>query len=236
MPRVVILQSNYIPWKGYFDLIANADIFVFYDSVQYTKNDWRNRNKIYSKNGQHWLTIPVPNKAVKSNIDEARPTDHAWCRKHRMSITQTYSRAPFFSQLEPLLDGLYGQTPWELLIDINRYAIKTISEMIGCNTRFVCSSELELKGDKVERLLHILTQLGATEYLSGPAARDYLATSESRFLEAGIKLKYKRYDKYPTYRQRREPFCHDVSILDVIAHVPIEELRQYVVTDAMDSA
>jgi len=230
MSRVVILQSNYLPWKGYFDLIGNTDVFVFYDTVQFTKNDWRNRNQIYAKGGAHWLTIPVPKDSVKLNIDQVRPTDQSWRKKHLTSITQTYSRAPYFDQLRPLLRDLYEGPPMERLVDINRLAIRAISAMAGFETRFVVSSDLELVGDRTARLLHILEQLGATEYLSGPSARAYLEGSEKDFEAKGIKLSFKRYEGYPTYPQRGKEFRHDVSIIDVLAHVPLESLQDYILT------
>ena len=236
MSRVVILQSNYLPWKGYFDLIGNADIFAFYDTVQFTKNDWRNRNKIYAKGGVHWLTIPVPKNAVKLNIDEVRPTDQSWRKKHLKSITQTYSRAPHFDQLRPLLQELYEGPPMERLVDINRVAIRAISAMAGFETRFVVASDLELRGARIGRLLHILEQLGATEYLSGPAAQSYLEGSEGDFEAQGIKLSFKRYEGYPTYEQRGKEFRHDVSIIDVLAHVPLESLPKFILTSGRDLA
>src|SRR5213075_1126236 len=102
--KVVILQSNYIPWKGYFDLIHDADVFVFYDEVKYTKNDWRNRNKIYTKNGLQWLTIPIGNEAVKSKISEVGLTSSQWQSQHRKAIELGYANAKYFEQLEPVLD------------------------------------------------------------------------------------------------------------------------------------
>src|SRR3954466_7356015 len=101
--RVVVLQSNYLPWKGYFDLIQNADVFVYYDEVQYTKNDWRNRNRICSKNGVHWLTIPIARDAVRLRISEVPLPDVRWQRDHFKTLTFSYRRAPYFEQIEPLL-------------------------------------------------------------------------------------------------------------------------------------
>ena len=97
--KVVINQSNYIPWKGYFDLVNDADAFVFLDEVQYTKNDWRNRNKIITKSGSQWLTVPIPKKAVKGKISEAVIEDTRWKKKHYETITQAYRKRPFYRDI-----------------------------------------------------------------------------------------------------------------------------------------
>jgi len=97
MKKVAILQSNYIPWKGYFDLINQVDDFVIYDCVQYTKNDWRNRNQIKSKGGLQWLTIPVSVKSRSQLINETIVANNIWADKHLKSLIQTYSKSKFYN-------------------------------------------------------------------------------------------------------------------------------------------
>ena len=226
--KVVILQSNYLPWKGYFDLINDADIFVFYDEVKYTKNDWRNRNKIYSVNGEHWLTIPITKDAVKLKISEVKMLDTAWQEMHFKSIYYAYKKAPYFFQIETLIHEVYLEKKWDYLIDVDRYLIEKIARMLGIQTRFEDSKKFDLTGERVERLISILLQLKATHYISGPSAKDYLNGSEHLFQENGIKLIYKDYSGYAPYPQMREPFLHAVSILDVLANVKLNEVKNHI--------
>jgi hypothetical protein len=199
--RAVVLQSNYLPWKGYFDLIREADTFVYYDEVQYTKNDWRNRNRICSKNGVHWLTIPVTRQAVKLKISEVPLPDARWQQEHFKTLSQSYRQAPCYQQIEGLLSDFYLSRTWTSLSELNRNCIESISGLIGLQTTFLNSRDFVLGGDRVERLVSLLRQIGADEYLSGPSAREYLAGSERLFDDAGIKLRFKTYQGYPEYKQ-----------------------------------
>ncbi|MEI6816420.1 MAG: WbqC family protein [Bacteroidota bacterium] len=222
--KVAIIQSNYMPWKGYFDMIHDVDVFCFYDEVKYTKNDWRNRNKIYSINGSFWLTIPINKNAVKQKISEVDLPKNNWQAEHYYSIYQTYRKAPFFQQLQPLLNDFYNRKEWKHLSEFNQYSIKHISQYLGIETSFASSQEFELKGDRVERLLNLLTDLKATEYLSGPMAKDYLNGFEQLFNERNIILTYKDYSGYPSYQQISHTFDPYVSILDMIACVSLETI------------
>jgi hypothetical protein len=224
--RVVVLQSNYLPWKGYFDLIQNADVFVFYDEVQYTKNDWRNRNRICSKNGVHWLTIPISRDAVKLKISEVCLPEARWQEDHFRTVQQSYKPARFFHQIEPLLHDFYKARRWTRLSELNRHCTESIARLLGIATRFLDSKDFNLDGDRVERLVSLLRQIGATEYLSGPSARDYLAGSERLFEQAGLRLLFKSYEGYPEYPQLHAPFHHAVTILDVLANVELADCRR----------
>ncbi len=225
--RAAILQSNYLPWKGYFDLIQEVDVFIFYDEAQYTKNDWRNRNRICSKNGPHWLTIPIPKDATKLRISEVRLPDSGWQERHLKTLTHAYKSAPYFAQIEPLLQEIYKSVTWSMLSDLNRFCIAAISNMLGFQTTFLSSRRLNLSGGRVERLIGMLRQIGADEYLSGSNAKAYLSGSEGLFEDAGIKLSFKEYN-YPEYKQLHSPFDHRVSIIDVLANVPLTEVKHYI--------
>lgn len=226
--KVVVLQSNYIPWKGYFDLIHDADVFVYYDEVKYTKNDWRNRNKIYSSNGLQWLTIPISKEAVKLKISEVEIPEHSWQDLHYKSIYYAYKKAPYFRQIEPLIQEVYLDRRWKSLVDLNRYLIEKIAAAIGLSAIFADSKNFDLSGEKINRLINILKQLKATEYISGPAAKDYLSGAEHLFDQNGIRLTYKNYDAYPVYKQMREPFNHGVSILDLMVNLKLENIQDYI--------
>ncbi len=226
--KVAVIQTNYIPWKGYFDLINDADVFVYYDEVQYTKNDWRNRNQIYAKNGLHWLTIPIAKRSVTRKISEVRIDDHRWQKKHLASIISAYGRAPYFKEIRELIEDVYIYRKWDSLSELNRYLIERISNQLGCATRFVDSKELVLKGDRIERLIDISRQMNATEYITGPAAWAYLEGSEQLFAESNVDLTLKDYSGYPEYRQGRQPFEHAVSVLDLVVNVGFDQAPWYI--------
>ncbi|MFN5370372.1 MAG: WbqC family protein [Bacteroidia bacterium] len=225
--KVVILQSNYLPWKGYFDLINDADVFCFYDEVQYTKNDWRNRNRIYSKNGLHWISIPINKDAVKGKISQAKLPGN-WQMQHYKSIKLAYGRAPFISNLDQIIYKLYFENNFEYLAEFNQYSIQTICSYLGIKTKFMNSNAFELKGDRIQRLINLLKLLKATEYISGPSAINYLSGQEHYFLEEGIKLTFKDYKGYPEYSQLNKPFENYVSIVDMIANLHQDEIKNYI--------
>jgi len=211
--RVAVLQSNYIPWKGYFDIIHDVDKFVFYDDVQYTKNDWRNRNRIKTANGVQWLTVPTGSN-IDRRICDVLLADPNWARKHWRTLRQAYSRAPHFHRYEALLSDIYIDRRWETLSDLNQHLIITVARELGLKTQFADARELAVTGVKFDRLMNLLIKLEADVYVSGPSASNYI--ERERFEEAGIELRYKSYDGYPEYPQRFPPFEHNVSILDLL--------------------
>lgn len=215
--RCVILQPSYIPWRGYFDLIHRADTFVFYDDVQYDTRGWRNRNRIKTSHGLKWLTIPVKKHGAQTEsipvkriaIDDSVD----WPRQHLAALTLSYARAPHFDAHRDWLQRVYA-TPPGLLADFTIATTIELARMIGIEkTRFLRSSTLGIGGKKTDRLVAILRELGATEYLSGPSARDYI--EPQKFAEAGIDLQYMTYD-YPEYPQLYPPYDPQVSILDLL--------------------
>lgn len=226
--KAAIIQSNYIPWKGYFDIINSVDVFCFYDEVKYTKNDWRNRNIIYSKNGLHWITIPILKNAVKLKISEVKITDKKWQDLHYKMLSTDYGGAPFFHQLQLFMNEIYRKNHWEFLSELNQFSIKLISEYIGIKARFVNSKDYNLSGDRVSRLINLVKKIGASEYISGPSAKDYLQNYENLFVENDIKLTYKTYPNYPEYKQLSTPFQHSVSILDLIANIEQRNIIKYI--------
>lgn len=215
--KCVILQPSYIPWRGYFHQVFMSDLFIFYDDVQYDKNGWRNRNRIKTPNGPLWLTIPVLHRG---NISKQIPiTDihidwsKDWARKHWMSIQQSYSKAPFFNEYAPVLDGSYQKKP-EYLVDFTIDLTIKLTRILGIeHTRFIRSSSLQASGTKTDRLVDILQKVGATHYISGPAAKEYL--EPDKLAAAGIGLEWMSYD-YPEYTQLYPPYDPQVSIIDLL--------------------
>lgn len=212
---VAVLQSNYLPWKGYFDLIHDVDLFIFYDDVQFTKNDWRNRNRVHTASGELWLTVPVGQSIDRRICDVEIANTRHWQEKHWRTISQIYGKSPFFKRYSGFFEELYRGRVWRNLSEINQYIVKHIAiEYLGITTKFDDSRNYKIEGKKQDRLLNLLQQTGATRYISGPAARDYI--DESRFNENKIGLSYKDYAGYPEYRQFYPPFDHHVSIIDLL--------------------
>lgn len=214
--KVAILQSNYIPWKGYFDIIDSVDEFIFYDEIQYTKNDWRNRNKIKTQNGLLWLSIPTETKGhLEKKINEVKITDKKWVKKHWNSISNAYAKAPFFKEYKCFFEDLYKDCLKEdYLCSVNYKFILGINSLLRINTKITYDKDYELIEGKTERLIDLIKKAGGTSYLSGPAGKSYI--NENLFKEANIKLEWIDYSKYIEYPQLFPPFEHGVSILDLI--------------------
>lgn len=212
--RVAAVQSNYIPWKGYFDLIHDVDLFVFYDDNQYTSRDWRNRNRIKTAAGPLWLSIPVGHDRDRLIHDVTIP-DAAWQAKHLQTLTQNCAKCPHFARYRPWLEHIYLERRWDNLSAFNHHVTEHIArEFLGVRTRFEDSRRYAAEGQKLDRMVDLVHKTGATHYLSGPAARDYIVPG--RFEASGITLEWKDYTGYPEYAQRWPPFEHGVSILDLL--------------------
>lgn len=224
MPRVAIVQSNYIPWKGYFDIISKVDRFILYDDVQYTKQDWRNRNQIKTPQGLQWLTIPVQKKkCLENKIQEISISDSGWRKKHWKSIKQNYGRAPFFGEYAAVFETLYLQNLEDNLSRINFQFIEVINGLLGIKTEILFSREFSLPSGKTERLVELCRQSEADEYVTGPAALRYL--DQALFHRAGIALSRIDYSGYPEYPQLYPPFVHQVTVLDLIFNTGPDALR-----------
>ncbi|MDN5753073.1 MAG: WbqC family protein [Nitrosospira sp.] len=214
--RVAILQSNYIPWKGYFDIIHDVDLFIFYDDVQYTLRDWRNRNKIKTSRGTEWLTAPT-NGTQQHLIYEVEFTDPKWQSKHWQTLRHVYGKTPYFERYRPFLEDVYLGRKWKYLFELNQYLIEQISrQFLGISTVFTDSRQFHAVDPKQERIIDLVTKAGATLYVSGPSARDYI--DETRFAQTGVELVWKDYGGYPEYPQFHPPFEHGVTILDLLFH------------------
>ena len=215
--KLAIIQPSYIPWRGYFHQIRKADVFMFYDDVQYDKHGWRNRNRVKTANGTIWLTIPVVaqgNVVEHTPITEIRCASEGWRRKHWATLQQSYGRAPHFERYAPLLESFYAQRQdrlAELTIDLTR---RLARELGIADTRFVRSSELSgIEGSGTDRLIALLRAVGAGHFISGPTARAYI--DEAKLAGVGVTLEYMRYE-YPEYEQLHPPYDGFVSILDLL--------------------
>lgn len=213
--RAAIVQSNYIPWKGYFDLIASVDEFILYDDVQFTRRDWRSRNVIKVPGGVQWLTIPVRVKGrYLQTIRETEIDGREWCVNHWKALNQSYRRAQYFDEVAREFEPLYLEQSFTHLSVLNRAFIERVCAFLGILTRITYSSDYKLEAGRTERLAGICEQVGACEYVSGPAARDYV--DESVFAARSIRLEWFDYQGYPQYPQLWGAFEHRVTILDLL--------------------
>jgi WbqC-like protein family len=218
---VVITQSNYLPWRGYFDLIRQADELILLDSVQYTRRDWRNRNKIKTASGPLWLTVPVEVKGLYHQaIDEVRVADRGWSAAHRRAIELAYGRAPHFPDGFAWLDGLLADLAGETsLACVNEALLRALCARLGIATPIRrCTDVLERetlkRTDATGRLVDLAIAVGATRYLTGSAAQGYLDVSA--FTRRGIEVEWMSYEGYPDYPQLWGAFEPAVSVIDLL--------------------
>ncbi|MDI1355066.1 MAG: WbqC family protein [bacterium] len=213
--QVAVIQSNYIPWRGYFDFINSVDTFVIYDDVQFSKGSWRNRNKVKFRNETKWITLPVKIN-LGMLINEVKINNSKdWKKEHADLFKLSLSHAPNYKEAIELWDeGVNKST--EYLSELNEHMMKTICSYMGISTKFVRSEKYNLSGTKTDRLMDLFTKLDCTSYLSGPAADDYL--DFEHFRNNKIALKYKSYDYNPYPQHDGFEFNGGVSIIDLIAN------------------
>jgi hypothetical protein len=216
LKKIAITQSNYIPWKGYFDLLASVDEIILYDDVQFTKRDWRNRNQIKTPNGKLWLTVPVKTKNnYYQKINETLiDNETKWAQSHWKTIFLNYSKAPYFKEIESWLKPIYIDLNIDNLSLLNQCLIKAVCKYLKIETKILSSSEFIINGNKSEKLLNICKAREANEYISGPAAKNYLDLDI--FIAQNIKVTWFNYSNYHKYPQLWNDFYHDVSILDLL--------------------
>lgn len=217
MTTVVILQPGYLPWLGFMDQVIRSDIFVYYDDVQFDKHGWRNRNRIKSPNGPRWLTVPVLNKGKfgQTNLEVEIDNRQPWAHKHIATTRQFYASAPHLKMYLPELEELLC-SGWDNLVDLDLAVVNLICEWLHVKRKMVRSSELGISGTKSERLLKICQNFGATNYLSGDSAKDYLDVD--LFAENGVSVEWQQFN-HPVYPQLHGEFIPYLSVLDMLLNV-----------------
>lgn len=215
---VAIVQSSYIPWKGYFDLMHRADELVLLDTVQFTRRDWRSRNRIKTAQGLVWLTIPVQVKGrYEQTVEQTRVAGGDWARKHWQTLRHSYARAACFAAYAEQVEDWYRRAAdLESLSAINHLFLTGIAGVLGIETPLTWSRDYPDDPDPTGRLLAICRAAGATRYLSGPTAQGYL--DERLFERAGVQVEYMDYGGYPVYPQLHGDFVHEVTVLDLLFH------------------
>ncbi|MCX6677062.1 MAG: WbqC family protein [Methanothrix sp.] len=213
MIKAAIIQSNYLPWKGYFDIIHDVDVFIFLDDVQYTKRDWRNRNKIKTPGGLKWISVPVMGSIDQMIYETKIDYSSDWMTQHKKMIHHSYAASKYYDQYADDILDIFAPR-YENISELNISAIKKISALLGLDKEFINSKDLATTGRKDDKLIEICQEIGADCYLSGPAAKDYIVPE--KFQKMKIDLEYKDYSGYPEYAQLWGTFDHYVSIIDLI--------------------
>jgi len=221
--KIAILQPSYLPWIGYFDQMARVDRFVFLDDVQFTRRDWRNRNRIRTPQGSAWLTVPVLQKnryqqsLQRTEIDPAS----SWKRKHCEAIRSNYSRAPYFDLYFPALESIYNRD-YRFLTDLCYTGIEFLKKSFKIETPTFLSSNLNVGGSKGDRILEICEALQADDYLSGDAAENYL--DPRAFEQRAMGLEFQHY-QHPEYGQCFPGFIPYLSAIDLLFNCGEESLK-----------
>lgn len=226
-------QPNYLPYLGFFDKVARSQIFVILDTAQYVKGGpfgWINRNKIRTKDGSLWLTVPVLTKGkfTQSIIDVKINNKTNWEEKHLKSLTQNYNKAPYFKKYFDFLQDVYNKN-WEKLADLNIYLIMHIIKQLGIQTKIMKSSQLDLKTKGTQLLVDLCQYFGTDTYLSGIHGRDYL--NAGLFNENNINLIFQDF-KHPVYKQQYKDFVPNLSIIDLFLNCgpeSAEVMNEYLV-------
>lgn len=208
--RVLLIQPTYLPWSGYFGMIDKADLFIVYNDVQFVKHSWHQRNRIKTSSGMKWLTVPIQHGFGQNISDTKVDNKMRWCKKHRKTITYSYSKSPYFNN--NFVDDIYNKN-WDLLLDLNLYIIKQVMKFLSIKTKITLSSELSSKGTKTDRIIDILAQVDADEYITQQGTKDYLDLE--KFKENNIKLQWFNFE-HPVYSQLHGDFVPYMSVIDML--------------------
>lgn len=223
--KCAIMQPTYIPWIGYFHMIAQVDTFVFLDDVQFSKRSWQQRNKIAYEGNEKWVTIPTITKGLRHQQIMEVSIDNTlyWENQHRQLIKHAYSQKPFYNDLEKILE-LYNQE-YKLLSDFIISLIKFIAKELDITTNFMKSSDIPVLGIKSNYLFNLCEHLGASSYLSASGSKEYIE-AEGVFEKSNIAVNYHQSDPYRYPQHKEESFIPYLSIIDYIANRGFENFKK----------
>jgi hypothetical protein len=211
--RVGIVQSNYVPWRGYFDFIDDVDAFIVFDDVQYTDRDWRNRNRLKTPRGLEWISVSLRHTGRHQLVQDVPiDWDVNWTERHLNVLRENYRTAPFYAKVSEEFGSILAHRHVRLS-ELNRALMSWAAARCGVTTRLIDAASLPGRGRKSERLISLVQAVGGSTYLSGPSAETYLDLAA--FERAGIAVEYKSYD-YEPYPQLWGPFEGAVSVLDLL--------------------
>jgi hypothetical protein len=215
---ISVHQPQYLPWLGYFDKIFKSDCFIFLDRVQYKPREFQNRNRIRTKDGAMWLTVPVVCKGrYKQGIcDAVIDNEFPWQRQHLASLKVSYGRSPYFGEYFPFFEDIYSRQ-WQKLSDLNIAIIRYVLEKLAISTPIRFESEFDIHTEATDRIIDICKKAGADAYLSGAGGKSYL--EEDKFPKNGIKLVYQDFH-HPEYHQQfmagDKDFLPYMSVVDLL--------------------
>ncbi len=212
--KIAIHQPQYLPWLGYLDKLDSADVFILLDTVQFRKHEWQNRNRIRTRNGWQWLTVPILDR-FPERIDQVEiSTATDWPRKHRQALQQHYGKSPFWASVGPDILALLEQ-PWGRLRDLSVAVLDLLARHLGITTPRVLASTLSAREEPTARLIDLCQAVGGTTYLSGQQGPSYMDLD--RFAAAGLAVEVQAY-RHPEYAQRHAPFVSHLSVIDLLAN------------------
>tara|TARA_B110000444_G_C18780407_1_gene567129 strand:+ start:627 stop:1313 length:687 start_codon:yes stop_codon:yes gene_type:complete len=225
MIKCAIMQPTYLPWSGYFNLVAQVDVFVFLDDAQFQKNSWHNRNRILVNNCPYWITAPVNHKALSQTINKSLFDDKQnWKQKHVKLLRHTYSKHPFSHDILPICDIIENYNS-QSLADLNVSLIKWIMMKLDIKTECFLSSELNISGKRTERIINILKKLNADVYLSPQGAAEYLDLDDFS-IQTNTKLTFQSFENKVYEQYRQDKFESHLSIVDVVANIGWENTKK----------
>jgi hypothetical protein len=207
-------QPVYLPWLGLFQKIARANLFCYFDIVQYQKKDYNNRNKIKTSNGELWLSVPVESKGhLDKNVSDILIIQDKWVTKHLKSIELNYKKAPFFHDYFPELQSILINESKSSLGLLNLKLLEYFMECLGINVPIVKASEYSFNGIGSELVLDMCIQLGADNYIFGEQGKNYADVDS--FKEKNVEVEFQNYI-HPVYRQVGREFLPYMSIVDLL--------------------
>jgi hypothetical protein len=212
--RATIHQPNYLPGLSYFAKIARSDVFILLDDVQFTKNNWTNRNRIKGPRGEQWLTLPVitAGRLHQRIVDVELDVRAHGPAKHWKQLQTCYGRAPAFAEIATELRDVLLQD-WVRLAPLNEALLHIVLRRLSLPTPVVRSSDLNVEGESAEKLIRLCQAVGASSYLSGPGGKKYLDVA--RFTAEAITVEFHEFT-HPVYGQMFGDFLPNLSIVDLL--------------------
>jgi len=206
-------QPVYLPFPGFFTKMVRSDLFIFMDFIQLSKSSWQVRNRIKTRNGCVWLTVPIYTKGkFPQRIKDCRIVDNNWRKKHWETIKQNYNKAPYFKDYSDFFEQVYSKK-WNWLVDLNIHIIEGLRDFLNISTPLIKTDGDEFEKKKTELVIEICKKFNATDYLSSDGEVDYI--EKNKFKKANIRHHYLNYTPTP-YPQLFGEFIPNLSVIDLI--------------------
>lgn len=228
MSTCAIMQPTYLPWSGYFNLIASVDTFVFLDDVQFEKQSWQSRNRILLSGNEHMLSVPVKKMSLQTPISDIElPEITTWRGKHWKSLEAAYQKTPGGKVLLDVLNPVYNESRHTHLFELNKDIIIRLARLLQLDTRFIQASDLKCGGERTAHVIRICEALGCDRYLSPQGARDYLE-SDGFESQTSIDLVFQSFSPGEYVQLGNKAFASHLSVVDVLANMGVEFAANYV--------